>query len=214
MIVGFASIPIRSEAKDLAKELGENGVRQLLKIMCDAYHDLRKSNFVAHNKQEPEITEEWYLKILKQWRNSNMVGFYPICEKGDRRKGMKRGKAPTIDFCFRDEYYSASYFGAECKLLDEGEEKYVEYYVDKGIMRYLEGKYGRNTSAGSMIGYVRTGDAKNVANKVAAKVQTLPGAPKMMRSRPLDTFDNLHESSHKRILGVTPFQLYHLFFQF
>ena len=204
--------------RDLAKRLGITGIRKLLTIMTDAYHDLCNKTCVRADSSEPSITEEWFVQIQKRWRPEDAFGLVPIPEKQDTHKAKKKGRPPTVDFCFRDEFFPQSYFGAECKLLDQGSSNHLKAYLDdkkqKGIGKFLHGKYASCTGAGAMVGYVRRGDCNVVARDVAKGMRLLPGKPTLKRSEPLPRFDQLYESRHARSSSVSPFQCFHLFFAF
>jgi hypothetical protein len=200
-------------APDLAKELGTDGLRLLLKIMCDAYYALKKNRFVLDTTPEDVITEEWFLKIQDR---SQGLSVKPIPQKQDPTKGKKRGKAPTIDFCFRHERFSESYLGAECKLLDEGSSKHLrEYMSDKrGIGRFLDGRYAYHSSVGAMVGYVRVGNPKNVAKSVRKSMSKFPDKPRMIKDKPIVSFEDIYKSRHTRTSGKSPFKIFHLFYAF
>ena len=204
--------------KDLAEELGQDGIRKLLSLMCDAYHDLRTAGCITASMQEPAITEEWSVQIQVRWRQQSNISLVPVLEKRDTHKAKRRGRAPTIDFCFRDRMFNEreSYFGAECKLLDEGSTKHLKAYLDEneGIGRYLTGKYAARTGAGAMVGYVRTGDPKVVASELTEALKKLDGKPTLAKSPSLLQFDDLYESTHERTDGVSPFQCFHVLFGF
>ena len=208
---------VRSLAsQDLAKELGQDGIRRILRLMSDAYHGLRARGIITASMQEDEITEEWVVDIKLRWRQEPNIQLVPIQQKRDAHKAKRRGKPPTIDFCFRDRLFPESYFGAECKLLDEGSNTYMKAYLDEkeGIGRYLSGRYAARTGAGAMVGYVRTGDPKTVARDLALAIKEMGGKPELETSPPLPDFDDLYESTHKRTDGVSPFRCFHMLLGF
>jgi hypothetical protein len=206
-----SSVPI-----DIAKRLGEQGIRHLLTLLTNAYRDLYARQWVTADSPEDSITEEWFVHIQSRWSSNHAFGLVPIHQKQDRSKAKSRGRAPTVDFCFRDKFFQRSYFGAECKLLDQGSRKHLNAYLgDKeGIGRFVSGQYSSNTGAGAMVGYVRRGDCCIVAKDVSSEIKRLKGNPTLKKSRPLPDFDHLYESQHNRDNGVSPFLCYHLFFVF
>ena len=206
-----ASVP-----KDLAKRLGNQGIRKLLMLLTRAYRDLYDRQWVKADSPEDRITEEWFIHIQKRWKSDDACGLIPVPQKGDCTKAKSRGRPPTIDFCFRDEFYGESYFGAECKLLDQGCKSHLAAYLDmdEGIGRFISGRYAAATGAGAMVGYVRQGDCKVVADDLASGIKDLNGAPSLSRSAPLPDFDQLYESRHLRTAGISPFLCYHLLLAF
>jgi len=208
---GPPSVPI-----DIAKRLGEQGIRRLLTLLTNAYHDLYARKWVKADSSEDSITEEWFVHIQVRWSSNRAFGLVPIHQKQDREKAKSRGRAPTIDFCFRDKYFPQSYFGAESKVLDQGSRKYLDAYLDEeeGIGRFLNGRYSAHNSAGAMVGYVRRGDCGMVSKDVGSELHKLKDNPILKKSTPLPGFDYLYESQHNRDVGISPFICYHLFFAF
>ena len=202
------------KAPDLACILGPEGLRSLLEIMCMAYFDLLDSGFVKINTSENEITEEWYVKITVRCRSSD-ISVIPIHQKEDPTKGKKGKISPTIDFCFRDEFYPQSYFGAECKLLDQDNNKHLKEYVGhNGMGRFLDCRYGSNSSAGVMIGYIRIGDPKIVSFNVEKLILSLSDKPKFVNEKPVKTFKEIYKSIHQRSECISPFTFFHMFYAF
>lgn len=201
---------------DLAKRLGGQGIRRLLTLMTTAYQDLYDRQWVKADSPEDGITEEWFVHIQNRWRSDGAFGLVPIHQKPDIGSAKSRGRPPTIDFCFRDEFFPESYFGAECKLLDEACAKHLRAYLDdtNGIGRFIKGKYAARTGAGAMVGYVRRGDCDVVAKDVACAMRELDDSPMLRQSPPLPEFDPIYESEHRRSVGVSPFLCHHLLLAF
>jgi hypothetical protein len=205
-----------SVPSDLAKRLGSQGIRALLTLLVSAYQDLHDRQWVKADSPEDRITEEWFVHILKRWRSDSACHLIPIPQKADPQRAKLRGRPPTIDFCFRDEFFPESYFGAECKLLDQGCREHLTAYLDdrEGIGRFITGKYATNTGAGAMVGYVRRGDPHAIANDVASAMKRMDGSPALKESRTLPAADYVYESTHQRTTGISPFLCYHLLFAF
>lgn len=199
--------------RDLAKELGPDGIMTLLRIICEAYKELRASGRVTAIMSEPEITEELYVELLDVWKKAD-ISLMPVHEKshGKRKKG--RGKTPTIDFCFRHKWDRNSYFGAECKLLEENNSELYKLYVDEGVNRYLSGKYGEKCSVGSMIGYIIIGNTAEIINKVKIRVDKLSNISNIKKFDSINGFTDHYKSVHGRKVGNSPFHIHHLFFSF
>ncbi len=201
---------ISGSPKDLAQELGPGGIMTLIGIICKAYENLRVYRKVTPEMDEPEITEELFIELELIWKKINL-SLIPLHEKPDRN-GKKKGRAPTIDFCFRHRWHRNSYFGAECKMLEEKNNRLCDLYVVEGVCRYLSGKYGENCSAGSMIGYVRIGNTTKVINEVKMRVNRLPDNSEMRQADSIGEFTEHYKSIHNRKIGRSPFHMHHLFF--
>lgn len=206
-----ASVP-----RDLAKQLGTRGIRRLLTLLTDAYRELYDRRWVRADSPEDSITEEWFIHIQRKWASGDACGLIPIHQKADTTQAKRRGRPPTIDFCLRDAFFPESYFGAECKLLDEGCKEHLNAYLDdkEGIGRFISSKYSTCTGTGAMVGYVRRGDCVAVAKNIASAMTKMNGSPTLTKSHPLPRFRPIFESEHQRTTGVSPFLCHHLLFAF
>jgi hypothetical protein len=92
------------DSHDLAELIGEEGIKRLLEIVCDAYDMLSKNHCVQSRMSEDEITELLFKEVQFIWMSSALETVYPINQKIDRTYAKNRGRPPTIDFCFRDRY--------------------------------------------------------------------------------------------------------------
>ena len=196
----------------LSDELRLDGVSHLLEILCDAYRDLYNSGIVTSIMIESEITEEFYRCVQMVWFDRGPKTLTPHHEKSHGRRIEGKGKSPTIDLCFRD-WDPNHYFGIECKILEDKKSRY-EYYIDGGVCRYIRGDYGKKFPTGAMIGYILTGDSSKIINEVVNKVNKVPHCSNMNISSPVNGFTKHYESIHKRKIGVSPFNIHHLFFNF
>ena len=203
---------ISGRPKDLAEELGSDGIMTILRIICEAYKELRASGRVTAIMSEPEITEELFVKLELVWRKTD-ISLIPIHEKSHGKRKEGRGKTPTIDFCFRHELDRNSYFGAECKVLKENSTSY-DLYIKKGVNRYLSGQYGEKCSAGSMIGYIIIGNTAEIINKVKIRVDKLSNISNIKKFDSINGFTDHYKSVHGRKVGNGPFHIHHLFFSF
>jgi len=214
--MGLADQVRPSVPKDIVKELGPAGVACLLQIMADAYLDLKARRWVRMDSSEDSITEEWYVYVLERWKQTPAISCFPIHQKQDTTRAKTRGRPPTVDFCFRDCFDACSYFGAECKLLDGGNETHLAAYLDrrKGIGRLLDGRYSAASSAGAMVGYVRTGECETVAASLKQAMTMLEETPSLQRSALLSRLYHLYESRHNRPSPLRKFLCYHFLLGF
>jgi hypothetical protein len=202
----------RQKASDLAEEIGMDGIRTILNLMCTAYFDLYKSGKAKLGMSEYEITEEWCFFITIRWRKvPELSVFPPIHEKSDKTQAKKMGRPPTIDFCFRG-WEKTLYFGAECKILKEGNSKSITGYIEDGMERYISGKYAQKCSTGAMIGYIFSDTIDEIVKEINEKLNELYKGSTIRIAEPLGTFKEHHESDHERTSGVSPFLIHHLFF--
>ena len=199
----------------LAKQLGERGITRLLEIVCSAYAILYENRTVEPEMSEDEITEELFKEIVFVWSKSSIPKtVIPINQKIDKANAKDRGRPPTIDFCFRDRWVKEAFFGFECKLLAEGDNRLCKEYIDNGLCRYLQGKYCAGGSAGSMIGYINSGSIIAVVQNVKIRVDKEKALRPMTLASAIYAFKEHYVSMHEREKGLSSFIVHHLFLYF
>lgn len=197
--------------KDLLELLGSSGVRVLLELMRDAYSELINIRDDFSGMSENDITEEWYVQLVVVWRVSRVPSsIVPIHEKQDKSKAAKRGRPPTIDFCFRGTWDKYAYFGAEAKLVEADDKELCDEYVNAGVERFLSGKYNPVVSEGAMLAYIRKSQCADVAEAVKQRVVNLPGSPILNKEIILLPFEDYYTSNH--VENTRPFLVHHLLF--
>lgn len=200
-------------SRELLDELGPSGIKSLLELMCDAYFDLRGEKKDFSTMGENEITEEWVIHVMQRWRRSLVpLSIIPIHEKQDRSSAGRRGRPPTIDFCFRARWDKESYFGAECKLIEADNKGLCDEYVEQGMKRYISGKYGPRHPEGAMIGYVRRTNCNAVVDEICARVSAFESDVDLEKSQELHPFDEYYLSTHQKPRSTTIFRIHHLLF--
>lgn len=203
-----ASIP-----NDFLATLGPKGVNLLLELMRDGYFDLRQKQKITLSMSENDITEELFISITQCWRYSRVpCSIIPVHEKQDKNRAAKRGKPPTIDFCFRGDWDKKAYFGAECKLLEANDKTLCDHYVSQGMQRYLDGKYSPKCPDGAMLGYVRQTACSDVANELKMRINALAEEPDFYKTDTLTPFEEHYLSRHNLAKGI--FTIHHLLFFF
>lgn len=200
---------------DLARQLGEKGINKLLEIVCAAYAILYKNRIIKPKMSEDEITEELFKEIVIAWSKPNIPKtVIPINQKIDKNNAKNIGRPPTIDFCFRDRWTKEAFFGFECKLLAESNNRLCDEYIKNGLYRFIEGKYCARGSAGSMIGYINSGNVATIVSEVRTRVNKERIMQVMALASSILTFKEHYVSIHSRDKGLSPFCIHHLFFCF
>lgn len=203
------------DIRDLAEQIGEHGITNLLRIVCDAYQSLYEKHKIKQEMSEDEITEELGVEVMFVWSTSSITkSIRPYPQKGDRTFAKPRGRPPTIDFCFRDAYVGERFFGFECKLLTEGDKRLYNEYVENGLCRFLSGKYSAYSSTGSLVGYVKFGNLSKIIQEVKARVNAERILKVMDLASPIGDFKEHYVSVHSREMELPSFLVHHLFFSF
>lgn len=205
---------------DLAKRLGPSGVREILLILWQGYHDViaDTSIVITEDTDEDFITQEWYGKVLLRWADKNRTttlrinNIGPTHQHQDPTLKKKRGRSPSIDFCFRDWNTRNSYFGAECKNLYNQRKDKIKRYIETGVENYTSGRYGSQSSESSMIGYVLSGKVPEIVAELRSEIEKLVPINNLFRES--HYADPQYASQHTRELDSQAITIHHLFFDF
>jgi len=210
-----AHSPLPSD--DLSKILVPSGIKILLELIRDAYFELVQMRKIDLSMTENQITEEWYVCLQFIWPQSAAyhLKLAPIHQKEDESdRKSRRGSPPTIDFCFRAQWNRQAYFGAECKLIEANDKTLCDRYIENGVNRYIDGRYGQKFSKGAMLGYVRQTKCSDVAAEIRNRINRLAGSPQLVQTDKLLPFEDHYISKHSRLKGLSPFTVHHLLFLF
>ncbi|MCP4374280.1 MAG: hypothetical protein GY797_40180 [Deltaproteobacteria bacterium] len=199
---------------DLAEVLESGGITTILNLIRDAYFDLIQKRIVSSTMDENEITEEWFVCLQLRWQTAGL-SLVPIHEKPDKtKKRGNKGKPPTIDCCFRNQWHKQSYFGIECKLVEANNKTLCDKYVQNGVQRFIDCRYSSRCSEGAMLGYVRQTQCNGVAAQLSTRINTLDEQPELTQTNQLLPLEQHYISKHCRTDCLSPFVLHHflLFF--
>ncbi len=154
-------------------------------------------------------TQTWYVEREHYHDNENIVS-----GEGDP------DKVPRIDIVVLTwtPDYELVKFPFEGKLIDEHNSTLIRLYIQKGLMdRYLTEKdYSDGTLWGGMIGYVLSGNHKNIVSKLNEQIDRQLAEPSahLIISQPIIHFDAIYISNHKYQSATKPLVITHLFFPF
>lgn len=206
---------------DLAEKIGVHGVNEILAVLWRGYHDLKDdaSINITLESEEDEITQEWFVKILRIWDSRNRAtavvlnGLTPIHQYGDNTMKKRKGvKAPTIDFCFKDWKTTNCYFGSEAKNLYDKKPEKVKRYVDTGVGNYITGRYGSQSSESSVVGYVLSGNISDIVDDLKVEIHKLE--PISNLARVMTIAEPQYKTRHNRTFDDEEITIHHLFFNF
>lgn len=209
-----ASNPV---SKDLAAKLGNDGIGIILATMWMGFHDLKNGSEITSTMDEDSITVEWYAKIYDRWTSENRasqvnIRLIPYTQYPDDTLKKKKGKAPAIDFCFRAWNKIEGYFGAECKRLRSDQAVLIQEYIDNGVKRYTEGKYGSKSTVSAMVGYVQEGAISDIVDMLKPAMTSTNLEENLVRV--ILERNPQYKSVHIRGLDSKTIILHHLFFDF
>jgi len=110
------------------------------------------------------------------------------------------------------------YFAFECKRLDDktGKSSLQQEYIDKGLDRFIIGKYAKGEDFGGMIGFVVAGKIENVVLDMKKKVKSyyFVRSYGFLLNRFCDNCLTSFQSKHERKNSLGNIHIYHLFLDF
>ena len=88
-------------------------------------------------------------------------------------------------------------------------------YVDEGVMRFVEGSYGRGHDYGIMLGYVVVASISSAISRVSAAMDGRQGKTQQLSgfvpNDSLCAYPDTHHSTHLQQVTVQPITLVHIF---
>ncbi len=122
-------------------------------------------------------------------------------------------KVTNASHYFLGEYDEDIYYAIECKRLDEYSQK-IQYYIEGGILRFVNADYSKNLPLAIMIGYVEKGDLSIIVNKINEKLDHRPSdiktLQKLTERSVISTFNSCYCSKHLKNDNLGKINLYHL----
>ncbi len=177
----------------------------------------RKFPKPRRDEHEVPITRRFRLMLIQE-RNLRQLPVRIDREsvEDDLETGGELGR---IDLRFLFEILEHVYFALECKRLnvvrDGKRASLAGKYVSEGMMRFVEGKYGRRSKQGGMLGYVMAGDRAFAIAAVDDRVRSehvalrQVGGKGLERSSLFPSNEGLKGTRHR--LGKRCLVLHHLF---
>lgn len=204
---------------DLAMRLRPSGIEEILAVLWKGYELLRNSRMGSYdvNTDEDVITQDWYEEVYRLWTDENRATCITINiglmhQYSDKTLGKKRGKNPTIDFCFREWGVDDSYFGIESKKLMSQRKDLVQRYMDTGVENFVSGRYGSHSSESCIAAYVMSGSVLEEVEALAPCIQRTSFRGGLARKVAVSYPQ--YYSRHLRRLDSMPITLHHLFLDF
>ncbi|MCX6648854.1 MAG: hypothetical protein NTV61_05635 [Candidatus Bathyarchaeota archaeon] len=203
-----------SKPKTFTKLLKEDGIKTILLIIYNAYTELLKENIINKNMSEVEINEELYLRVQELFYKSSLAFLiYPLPEKLMKKQTKTSGRFPAIDICFRDKFDKQSFFGIECKILENNTSS-SKQYIEEGVKRYLSGKYYGKIDESSMVGYIKEGNINQIIENIKIEINLLGPIQPLTQSYNFKDFNYHYYSMHKVAYLTSDYLIHHLFFSF
>lgn len=201
---------------------------QIFKYLSDTYNSFTTTcRNALKQKREEEITD--YVRRKLQ-NNEDFI------LEGFKINSEARNQATVIgyyDLKFENGDWLDQYFVLECKPIDTTKTK-VDAYIHKivkskgedgGLYRFLINKYATNKPFGGMLGYITSGNPKQVINSLKKKIEVCEIRQKDLCFGNLQNRELLNttivdinysfQSNHTRVYDsqmISPIHIFHLFF--
>lgn len=198
-----------SHLTHLRQVLSPDAHKQLLEIILLAYNQTLEMGMITDDMVEDDITERICIRASFICR-SIAIDLQPFHQKSDRsRTSRRRGKAPAVDISFVTGWGGDVFFGLECRVLEETNQRLYKEYIDEGIERFVSEKYCSHADRAAMVGYVRQGDGNAVSIHLCSLVRSLSHVVSVDTTVDLPTKNRCFASVHRR-LQEPPIALSHL----
>ena len=197
-------------------------VRNVYELLALGYARLSPTGFA--DAQEEEITgalAEAIDKVLDDPAAPEWVSLYSLHEEPPihdrKRKGRRRRRLDLrID---SSELRPRHRFPFEAKPL--GRNHRVGVYLGlKGLGRFVDGRYGRDSASGGMLGYVQDGEPNVWAGKIGAAMCRraadlhVAGGCSWQRETIIPQLQHTYRSMHRRPSVGASITIYHCLLQF
>lgn len=203
----------------LAQEVSPEIERACLQLVVDGFERWKNGGFQRFGDHEDHYTVRIVacMKEIRRERNMALVPrFQHVEPSDDMLQGLEDpSRAPRIDMVVAwDRFTDDAYLSIECKRLTPGD--LCRRYVVEGIARFVRGYYGAKSNTGAMVGYVVSGTAAAVLDRVNAQVRRASSmGPReiLTASDPIEWLSTVYTSNHPRPSTARTIRLTHLFFE-
>lgn len=208
--VGYPSLPIKSGI-----------VRKVLDLLIRGGARLQSYNIITPDMEEDNITNrlDQEMKAIHRGTTSDIVNWALRADISASNKGTLRyGKADITFYWSQIPREPDLYLAVEAKRLRGKHSSLAGKYVDEGVLRFVNGKYGWRHDHGIMLGYV-------VVAPLASAVSKVQTAMHLRRSKTRESSSFVpncslcshpytHHSGHLQQNAANSITLVHLFLNF
>jgi len=150
--------------------------------------------FALHRdiRLEERLTAVFADALIKAYEKRNWPWFImPEVPITDPTFGTQTGRN-DLRFYHRTQPGQSRFFAVECKRLHvrtaSGFRHLADEYVDEGLMRFVEGRYGAGQPVGGMIGYVMDNDIEAAFARICGELERTNKAGKSWPSLGASSF--------------------------
>lgn len=198
----------------------EDLIATILSITAAAWPNALASGEITTGSSEPDIAGSLgKAMIAEKKRRAGLDKQFRIEEEVGTRSSPTVIRADgRIDIKIIYSFDEDEYFGMECKKLKGSGKELAEKYVTDGMMRFVNGKYGRGHPWGAMLGFVLDGDADGSWKLICAQLKLLRKDTRMkgrwVVHRVWPSLPRLYRTHHYQYRQTAPMALLHLFLAF
>lgn len=180
----------------------------ILKPLVESCNIVRRRDGNVVNYEENVITQNlvWYLKnetSISSWYQKRTID---IVMRPKEQVAIDNVYEPDIKFTLGNMLWMQ----VEAKRIYEKENWSTSEYLsnERGIGRFISGKYSENERFAGMLGYVQNGDFQIILQAVKNGIENM-----CKKYEDVTEIDNCMLSVHARV-GNEDISIYHLFFYF
>ena len=168
---------------------------------------------IEERQIERRMTNLHYKALKELYKADTEKEWFPTLEEPNYDDEGRDESRTDIRFYALKHGDGSADFTVECKRLNTPTGDKSKKYVDDGMMRFVDERYGRDRNQGAMLGYVEDGNCQSALKKVRTQIVTAKGKLNLIgngmeSAEDLPGAPNNGKSSHCR--GGTRFLLLHL----
>ena len=153
--------------------LAEDTIATILDLVEAGWKATCAQGSLTRCSQEPEIAGRLATEMLTEKRRRRIVHFRIEEEVGTRSSPRSTKPEGRIDIKIIYSLVEEEYFGIECKRVSGSKSDGLsKNYVEKGVLRFVSGKYSPGHGWAAMVGFVVDGDALGAVQLVSDAISS------------------------------------------
>lgn len=196
--------------------LAEDTIATILDLIETGWKATYAQGNLTHSSQETEIAGRLAGKMLTEKRRRKISHFRIEEEVGTRSSSLSIKPEGRIDIKIIYSFVEEEYFGIECKRVSSSKSDGLsKKYVEKGVLRFVAGKYSPGHGWAAMVGFVIDGDAQGavqlVRDAISSNKDTVRLCEKWTEEKRFGQHPHLYFTGHRQQSRSSTIGILHLF---
>jgi hypothetical protein len=148
----------------------EDVISTVLDIVIKAWPTVVTGGRVASHSEEDEISDVLRWEMDNEKKRRKPVPHLRFERESQSDLPDKERGIGYIDVHVIYSFELREYFAIECKRVADADAELSRYYVTRGLVRFIRGKYSLGHPYAAMIGYVCSGRCAGIAEQIGKRV--------------------------------------------